>query len=377
MRRIILATLILIMSSIIIYAQDDEPVGWRVEERCLTDPIVPQDGFAFDGVIFTEDIDNIYGMRAGNVSPYLIVADRYFQESASISPDGEWIAILSGGTQRLNESSLNYEYDALYTVEAINVYGTRESADLIQIPWIMSGVNPRRRGVFSPILWLDSARFVYYQTPEGAVDPYRDQTYYEVNLLTGEHTLLEQDFAILKNRSPDGTRAALVRVGHYGVFEVNGDDIEALRTFSLGELNPLGGIKDWFTDSSSFVSQYREGDDETIMLGLWGRDGDLLDTIFIGVDMVTYLSPDDHYLAFWAKFPGDEQLFALYIADMSQKLVYNLCLETRSPWDIQYRFSPTGGQLALNRDGVIQILDLETWENYVIAEHDSRLFAWR
>ncbi len=94
----LLAALLFVVSPLA--AQETpEPTDWTTEQRCITAPSQPPEGWTYDGVIFTFiPGDGIHARRADMDTPYYVAfdSDSEFGAVRSILAGWEWFAVPEG-----------------------------------------------------------------------------------------------------------------------------------------------------------------------------------------------------------------------------------------------------------------------------------------
>lgn len=349
--RIAVVFFLICFSAISVIAQE----SWRVEERCMANlsyPIVRQGNWDFPGVIISSVYPHgIHGIRADRDVEYFIAleSDDTFAAAGVISPDGHYFAYPIGET----DFGVNSVGDDLLGVRAIRVVRTDGNTDETYRfdvhNYTYAGIG--RSFNLDSTIWLGS-NWIYY--PDLGVTPFQLHDF-----LTGE--IKEWDLSVyphtLKLISPDGTRA----------FSDVLYDLENDKSLTYSAPQHLT----WFADSSAFLAS-----DET-KIELVDRNGIVIDTIEQqGVTDIA-ISPDSKLFAFW-----DEQQ-NLFIADMEQKIIYNLCFEGNngsasflSQFYPNLAWSPNNQLLAFSYDEYLVILNTQTLENQVIDHYSLQVMAW-
>lgn len=333
-------------------AQDDAD-GWRVIENCLGElqyPVIRQGNWDFPGVI----ISSVYpeGVRAiradQNVDYYIALeSGSSFPHAGALSPDGRYFAFPLGSTRY---ATMIADYITLDNLKVVRTDGDTSETNLYQI----FSVDTVTRGSlnFYSARWFGNNR-VFYPSE------YASEIETIIDIGTGElaQWSISTDPLYMNNIAPNATRAFTNTLYNLVTDE------------ALAFPRPHAVI--WFPDSSAFVAS-----DETV--SLVDRDGTTLDTIFPAPLLSGAISPGQNFLAFWD--PNQH----LFIADLSDRLVYDLCFEgqvdiagrQRIPGYANLAWSPDGLSLAFSYDNYLVLLDVETFDTQVIDHFSKLVMGW-
>ena len=145
----LLAALLFVVSPLA--AQETpEATDWTTEQRCITAPSQPPEGWTYDGVIFTFiPGDGVHARRADMDTPYYIAfdSDSEFGHAGLFSPDGRWFAVPAGHSAWTDMTILKYQVTDEY-----RVFNTTPEHTTYRIPLY----NPSAQ----PVTWLDANRFL-------------------------------------------------------------------------------------------------------------------------------------------------------------------------------------------------------------------------
>jgi hypothetical protein len=227
-------------------------------------------------------------------------------------------------------------------------------------------------GVASPV-WLDNQRFVGRGSLElgGAFGTYSLNPFDQ----SGQPLVLPE-LSNLVSVSPDGARWVYnqligltdneVRVTAPGQFDTS---IAVPVTVSSGTSNIVPPIQ-WAADSSRFVAQLGGGSGSGI--GLFDRDGNLLDTVPSGDATRFSLSRDGDQLAY------ETHGGTIRIADLQARTIVDTCITPQYEQEGGLAFSPDGQQLAYTMPqlGWVYILDTEAWQAYRIDLAAAEVIGW-
>lgn len=336
-------------------AQDDAD-GWRVIENCLGElqyPVIRQGNWDFPGVI----ISSVYpeGVRAiradQNVDYYLALeSDSSFPGGGSLSPNGQYFAYPTGTTRH----NVNSSGDSVLNVDHLRVVRTDGLTDETYRFEASGYTFAGSLGLMNRVIWFSNDVIYNLESP-GPVVPNI------INFRTGQ--VYEWDHDVhpvrLSFESPNLSRA------------FNNDTLyDLVNDIELTFSRPRNLI--WFPDSSAFISS-----NDTITLV--DRDGVTLDTIFPAPLNGGAISPAQNFFAFWDANQN------LYIADLSEQIVYDLCFEGMTElWYLQndgrsypnLAWSPDGLSLAFSYDNYLVLLDVETFDTQVIDHFSKLVMGW-
>jgi hypothetical protein len=156
--------------------------------------------------------------------------------------------------------------------------------------------------------------------------------------------------------SPDGTRG----------FSETLYDLENAETLDY----PASGRIFWFADSSAFLALDELG------VSIADRDGVIKETIDLHGFASMALAPNGEAFAYW----DSEQ--NLFVADMNQRVIYDLCFQTQPLADFYFYYypnlawSPDSRSLAFTYDNYVVILDTQTFENQILDQRTQLVMAW-
>ncbi len=159
-----------------------EPTGWTTEQRCITAPSQPPEGWTYGGVIFTFiPGDGIHARRADVATPYYVAfdSDSEFGHAGTFSPDGRWLAVPAGHSAWTDMTIRKYQ-----VTEEYRIYSTAPERTLYRIPIWVDGSQP--------VTWLDANRFSV--TGYTGYGPQREYGEYEFNVL--DQSFVERRFPL-------------------------------------------------------------------------------------------------------------------------------------------------------------------------------------
>jgi hypothetical protein len=376
MSRIILLTFALMVSGLVVHAQDDEPVGWQIEERCLADPIAPPEDWSYPGVILMSGYAGIHGMRSEWETPHVVAFKRGDNRGnieiigGQLSPDGRWYAAPLG--ERFVEISNNVYWFA----RQLRLYHTTDDQKVIDIDlsdYIREFAQGRTLGAWSywQVQWFDNDSLTFY----GITFHIQGDT------ITAETSPVALA-SIFTDRiyAPDVTR-------QFGTVYVNGESMNALSEITFFDDEPasvvnLNGVNNvtWRRDSSGFVALVQNGNQRGLYY--YDRDGELIDRIVELTDtrIIFPQRQDGENGSLWSPSGDYFALLSdgLYIVDWNNQIVIDACLSvTDTP-----AWSPDGTMLAFLMDAresnKIIVLDMKTWQAYHVGwQIDGGVIGWR
>jgi WD40 repeat protein len=207
-----LLLLILLLSTSLASAQaTPESTNWTTEQRCITAPSQPPQGWTYDGVIFTfRPGDGVHARRADVATPYYVAFDSVgeYAWAGSFSPDGHWFAVPQGN--HIGQDTLSL--DNQYHIQEIRVYSTTTISEVyrVNVDWAVSlnteiGIVPK---------WLDDEHILY---PTGTdIGPNGPNSWITLNPFSGDITSYNGEIPASLNPSADefGILSELVAVNH-------------------------------------------------------------------------------------------------------------------------------------------------------------------
>ncbi|MEQ8672384.1 MAG: hypothetical protein RLP44_15880 [Aggregatilineales bacterium] len=356
---LVLALLVLAFAPFARAQNEADAEGWRVIENCLGElqyPIIRQGNWDFPGVI----ISSVYpeGVRAiradQNVDYYLALeSDSSFPTAGMLSPNGRYFAYPTGISERGDFSSL------FLTALNLKIVRTDGNTDEVHLSDASSTTFVGMGGgVRPPVFTLDQPRwfgnnFVYYR------QPLDEEETHLIDFATDERIIWANSIYPFQLNfiSPNATRAFT----------------DTLYNLVTDEALPFPKPQNviWFPDSSAFIAS-----NDTITLV--NRDGETLDTIFPAPLLSGAISPGQNFFSFWDSNQN------LYIADMSEQIVYDLCFTGMADFYYLYdisgypnlAWSPDGLSLAFSYDNYLVLLDIQTFETQVIDHFSKIVMGW-
>lgn len=374
MVRLIYVVIVLLILVNPVFADDDPQTPWTIEERCVSAPIQPQNGWVFEGTIIAQGWAGIHGISAAQNTPYVLAFRGGWIEdfgSGTLSPDGHWYVVPQADFQ----PDSNDIYGGSIHVHYLMVYDLLNKQNVIQIEWddtypisIGSGLTQAKHSR-TPV-WFDANTIVYQRgddyyfihLPEVEIELWSDPL---------EWTSFDPVQAFITYPSPDWTR----------IFEIDGATLLNTETDEI-----ITDVYDdfgfptivWHPDSTEFLASL------SASIILFDKDGEFIDTVASNDDQrVTLLrenaySPDGN--AFWLILnPGLSSDFrTLAIVDRAEKIIVDTCIDARS---LSAQFSPDSRYLALLDQGELQelrIFDTEEWQIiHTGIYHSGRILGWR
>ncbi|GAB5490234.1 MAG: hypothetical protein Phog2KO_04490 [Phototrophicaceae bacterium] len=379
MPRLILSTVfILLIFGQIVSAQDtgeDAVEGWEIVERCVGEPITAPDDWTFDGTILASGWAGIHGINADwDVPRVLAFNDRWNTEiGGALSPNNEWFAVTTVSERRDNDSIWR-----LFIIEyTLEIYNLVDRSLQISFDWqnqydVVSGSGASRYYYQRIPRWLDNETILYQ----------RVNTLFEININTQEiiessvywesgiFSPLFPDY--IMSVSPDFSRTVFrENRGQYALVEMNtGTNISIPAELSPDESYSIGAIVNWSSDSSIFTvgREYQ--------IKLFDRDGEIITIIdSAGSPVDNAFSPNSNSFVYF--HDG-----TVHIADIQNQQLIDTCFSDyyRSiAWSPSNNFIATIGDYPETSLQVrpIYVMDLNTYQIYIVAYHDGRIIGWR
>lgn len=351
-------------------ATDTPDVGWPVEERCVGESTKLPEGWKYEGTLFTadngmysEDGGGLHAIRQQVATPYFVAVNgKDIVYAGALSPDGKWFAVPYGDSEDQHIDGFGNHAGSEYRVDAIRIYRTDYTHLSYQIDWQLSDQNM----VINKIMWIDNNRLIYSLNEDSSnkkthvVNPFTDERigWKEVR----EKLTLSQwkTFFEYSNPREDGW---LVEP------EVSERTQELVDQYGLEK----SAIR-WLPDLSRFVAarpSYSGG-----RLFVFNEQDGLEWVITNKTVSQVKISADGRYVAFQTGGIEIQSQEApeINIADLETQTISQLCYHADYP---MFEWSPFSDQLAMRKDGVVSILDLDSWNSYVIATQQGSLVGWR
>ena len=144
---------------ITVNADEDELNTWRIVERCLLEPIEPDEDWSFEGEILMGGWAGIHAVSTEFDTPYVL----HWGYSRAISPDGQWILnqeVDSWHEQLSGPGPLGRTHWDFGNIKATNT----STNEVITFQWeanITMTSRPRLSLPAGPI-WIDNHRFASF-----------------------------------------------------------------------------------------------------------------------------------------------------------------------------------------------------------------------
>ena len=354
MMRYVLLLFSFVILSYATIAQDE----WAVVQNCIGElqyPLIERNNWGFDGVIVSSDYPKgVRGLRGDNNIDYIIAveSESTFTVSGVVSPDGQYFAYPTGSidykTGSYDDNVIEVEYIRIVRVDGQTQEKYRLSAS--EYAFILPYPTPLDF-MWSP-RWVGTNK-IYF--------PSQEKENIITNFKTGK---VELEIGSYFNFvSPDGTRA----------FTFNDDLYDVHNKLHILRYRHPRDVA-WFLDSSAALLAtvaYVPYDDTLIMIN---RDGEEIETISQNPVRDLAIAPDKHAFAF-----RDEE-YNLYLADMNQKIVYDLCFQDAELSSLYHHpnlaWSPDSTELAFVHDRHIVIFDTTTFQNQVLNYQTRSIMGW-
>jgi hypothetical protein len=185
--------------------------------------------------------------------------------------------------------------------------------------------------------------------------------------------------------SPDWTR--LLTLNDITSYRLDLFDLitgEILQSYDRNIVGALGSAQ-WFADSTGFVMRHESSEKNLLLMGIYNRDGELVDTIFFETDTDSTvnryeLAGTNEQLAFtYSGYASDGSYLNsnLLIANLTHREIIDTCIRADS-----FKWSANSPQLAIMPVGTEQrpalIFDLAEWRLYDTGiYHDGDIIFWR
>jgi hypothetical protein len=361
MRRIVMLVFLFVLSITSAIAQSDEFPVWEIVERCIDEPVMPSDDWSFDGIIFLYSDSGVHGLNKQIDTPYIIAYrdEQSFAHNGSISPDGRWFAVPTGGIEYATMM------DSFYAIKAIHVYSTDGRRESYIVDW---EVLFRGNNTYSipSVQWTSNNTFLYSESGYFLSD-----NNYEFNPFTGDTNLYEgfyqPIYGDLRWSVPYSSRISPDK--RLWIEEVTYDSnvSASLHLFDIINENNTPTVAPsvfsysffWQPDSSHIIATINQ---QTL---LFDRNGTYEETIF---DRTIHL--------FNWQIRGDDFAFTdiennLFVGNVANRQLTDTCLTvTGLGW------SPSG-ELAVSDGERISIINFEDGTHYIAAYHEGSVFDWR
>ncbi len=372
MKRLLCSLIVLLFTMPAAAQETPTPSDWTTEQRCITAPSQPPEGWTYDGVIFTfKPGDGIHARRADMPTPYYIALDSQgeFGSVGNFSPDGKWFAVPAGHIYPDYTGFQNSYLRDDTIVDQIRVYSTTPAHTLY-----LTKVHLESMGsaVVDAAEWIDNQTLVFYESES----IWANVTIRIFNPFSGIGETVT-DFPIIPD-SPDRTRAVNRHGDSYPHDQKPSYTLAFLDNPAAAEVElpilwsgktPLSISSSparWTADSTHFAARLNT---ELNQVGIFDRNGQLSDSVPLGgaIDDLKY-SGDGENLAF-SQYGG-----TIHIADFATRTITDTCIET--PYSVA--FSPDGRELAFGLEpaGYTYILDLAAWQAYRIDLAAADVVGW-
>lgn len=365
--------LCLVMFTRMTSAQNDAPDTFPVEQRCISEPTQPPDGWTYPGMILMSGYAGIHAMQADWDTPRVVASFSWDQngnqpvDGGQLSPDEDWYAAPIGKVVTDGNT-----YNKFWFEHGLRVYSLNGDGKMLYFSF--DEIAGYHYILFAwgylPIEWQNDETLVIdgmlWHPFENRVEPA------QVNI---------SDIIALYNQrifSPDRTRA-------YGGITPWTDnrglnDFVSLRTIT--DLGRLGDVS-WQSDSAGFAAELQEEDQDWHGLAYFDRDGTLIDHILqydsdaqgtqrnVSGRSELQWSPNDRYFAFVINtYPDPKKLM---LVDWQDRSVIDTCV---TPLNAPV-WSPDGtmfAYLANARENLnLIVVDTTTWQAYIVARHSGAL----
>lgn len=391
-----LVTAFVLTTSSLVRAQESASNEWKIEQRCLSEPVKPPSDWSFNGTVLFRGQYGIQGIRHDWQTSHVLA----FTNSKFAYGVGVYIG--------LGNFSPDMSHFAAPVGEgvcgSVHCDGTLDQIYGVRV-FDTTGNNPRLHKSFSlnvfygqmtseydepQVVWLNNDEFVYPVFPPNATQSHTGEPTL-FNILTDEHkTLPEEPSPVCWRCSPDGTRqlAAYQDTSDFNNIKY----FRELRTYPEGEV--LQSLNDyfipdwnqsWSRDSQHFLALHEDGDSAYLLS--YNRDGDMearlsppmsssIDTFYISNGFDVNWSPTGDYI--WLS-PGRDSTqenslqSGVYLLNINQQTAYDLCGYHWGYW------SPDGSLFALIFKDKLAIYNPVTGENYEVASlsDSDYIIGWR
>lgn len=343
-------------------------------QRCLGLPVAAPDA-PFPGMLVTIADDAIRAYREGVPTTYVLsFAGGNFLRGASVSPDGKHIAVPNGVITTVTTS------DIRYTVQEIRIVTTETVPRIVvRVPWRASfpvGSPFTSAGDIPPVQWLDNERMLLVQ---GTLS--EAQTWVVVKPFDADALSVPATVQDALARSPDGSRAVVVRDGEWVL--VDADSGQTIAPLPTG-IDVSRVV--WAPDATSLAAPLRENGQGILAIfdPATGRRSDVVVFERYQAARSVRWSPDGTRLAF-ALFDPQTGTNRLHVADLAAQEVLDLCVELEiagsEPHTSSVVWSPDGNSLAMVTaqavpSAVISVADIETVQRWTLLPASGELLGW-
>jgi hypothetical protein len=345
---------------------DDEPMGWPVEQHCIT-PTKPPKGWTFDGTLITLGEDsNVRGLRSDLPTSYIIAFwGKDYTGAGALSPDAHWLAVPSGWDTWAGWGGRDYH------ITAIHVYSTNLPKRSYTISWEYSVLLTSESFMPHP-QWLGNTQFYM----EGYNKPAL------INPFDAEIKPFDDRDGLLGVISPDQSRTFIE--------QYNGDHFVNLQLLDAVTQRQLTHFKDsryrnyiiWNPNSSEFaiLAETDDGRGGVLLYDRDGRQGDIISGSDVVDGYPTAWSPDGRYLMLYHPTQEANQvLYTIRIADIQQKKVIDTCLPTS--WLGQAAWSSDSQRVLatvmVNKISYAAVINLADQTAYRVQKDVYRVLGWR
>ncbi len=375
---LMLILVVILAGSRVSYAQEVTAVpdvGWPVVERCVGEPIKLSERVEYEGTLFTSDSGKyrydgggFYAFR-NKISTlyYVYVAEngKDIVYAGALSPDGKWFAVPYGYSVDQHIDAFGNSTGSEYRVKQIRIYRTDYTYLSYWVDWQLSGQNV---DIFK-VMWLDNDRLIYWQDTDSS----NEKVTIVVNPFANEQS------AWAKVRDT-------LTVSEWRVFLASNNPREngwlvepklSKRTQELVDQYRFNksDIR-WLPDLSGFVVFIPFSANSRQGLTVFNEQDGLKSIITSNVVSQVKISADGRYVAFQTGETGYQSQEApeINIADLQTQTISQLCYGADYP---MFEWAPFTDQLAIRKDGVVSILNLDSWNSYFIVAKQGRLVGWR
>jgi hypothetical protein len=376
MRKFLIFLISLLFGVSVIYAQEAiamPDAGWPVEERCVGAPTKPPMGWSYGGILFTqnsgmysEDGGGFHAIRQQVATPYYIATNnKDIVYAGALSPDGKWFAVPYGYSIDQHIDDFGNSAGSEYFVNAIRIYRTDYTHLSYQIDWRLSDQNV----VIDKIMWIDNDRLIY-SLNEASLNK---KAYIVVNPFTDERIGWKK---VQEKLTLDQWKTFF----HYSNPREDGWLIEpkvSQRTLEFIDQYRFNKSEiRWLPDLSGFVVFIPSSANSRQGLALFSEQDGLRSIITNNVVVQVKVSANGHYIAYQTTVTDlqNKEVPEINIADLQAQTITQLCYGADYP---MFQWSPFSDQLAIRKDGVVSILDLDSWQLYDIAKNQGLFVGWR
>ncbi|MEO8397347.1 MAG: hypothetical protein ABI700_30400 [Chloroflexota bacterium] len=349
-------------------AQTETPDTFPLVVKCLGTPTLPPKGWTYPGMILMSGYAGIHAVQADWDTPHVVAQFTIDQQGnvpingGQLSPDGNWYATPIG--------EIYYEetFNDFWIVRGLKIYGLSGNnktitLDLMNYPNSLSGQSAWG---FSPVTWQDNQSLT---VGELLIHPF------EPTIMHSE-TSKTDVFTQPRVISPDLSRGYQSYNDNSGFHWNIYDLTHSKRLTDIDRLNHIS----WRRDSSGFMAQMQQPDQDWHGLAYFDRDGKLIDHVLqfdanpYAVDHIvsgrseSQWSPDSRYYGFVLDPYNVSK--TLYLVDTQTRQV-DTCLRalTQPVW------SPDGTMFAYLTNApqnlYLIVVDTKTWKSYVVARQSG------